>query len=67
MIDLSKLGDLITAHGIVARVVIAGHKGSTPRESGASIYVWDEGQSGTIGGGRLELDAVNRARELRLR
>ena len=64
MIDLSKLGDLITAHGIVARVVIAGHKGSTPRESGASIYVWDDGQSGTIGGGRLELDAVNRAREL---
>ena len=64
MIDLSHLGDLIEAHGRVARVVIAGHKGSTPRESGAAMYVWQDGQSGTIGGGRLELQATNRARGL---
>ncbi|MDJ0823909.1 MAG: xanthine dehydrogenase accessory protein XdhC [Rhodobacter sp.] len=64
MIDLPHLTDHLQAHGPVARIVIAGHKGSTPRETGASMLVWEDGQSGTIGGGRLEFDAVLRAREM---
>ncbi|MEX0285869.1 MAG: XdhC family protein, partial [Paracoccaceae bacterium] len=64
MIDLSELSDHIEMYGTVARVVIARHAGSAPREAGTSMLVWRDGQAGTIGGGRLELDAVARARVL---
>lgn len=65
--DLAALDDALTAHGRVARVVIAGHKGSAPREAGAAVLVWAEGQSGTIGGGALEWEAVRLAREMLVR
>lgn len=64
MFDRSTLGDLLETHGRVARVVIAGHKGSTPRETGTVMLVHADGIVGTIGGGRLELDAMDRARRL---
>ncbi|KMW59234.1 XdhC protein (assists in molybdopterin insertion into xanthine dehydrogenase) [Candidatus Rhodobacter oscarellae] len=64
MIDLSRLADLIAAHGSVARVVIAEHKGSAPRDTGTAMYVWRDGQQGTIGGGHLEHAATKRAREI---
>ena len=64
MIDLAQLDDLIQTHGRVARIVIAAHKGSTPRETGTSMMVWRDGMQGTIGGGRLEFDATRRAREI---
>ncbi len=63
MFDLSALSQALAAHGRVARVVIAAHDGSSPREVGAVMLVWDQGQSGTIGGGALEFEAVLRARE----
>lgn len=50
------------AHGRVARVVVAEVRGSAPREVGASVLVWEGGQSGTIGGGALEFAAVAAAR-----
>ena len=50
--------------GRVARVVVAKTRGSTPREVGASMLVWNEGESGTIGGGALELQAIGGARSL---
>ena len=50
------------ANGRVARVVVAEVKGSAPREVGASMLIWEDGQSGTIGGGALEFEASNRAR-----
>ncbi len=59
--ELEKLGTLVAKHGRVARVVIAEVKGSSPREVGASMFVWDGGQSGTIGGGALELMAAEQA------
>ncbi|PRY23810.1 molybdenum cofactor sulfurylase [Aliiruegeria haliotis] len=46
----------------VARVVVAEVSGSAPREAGAAMLVWPDGQSGTIGGGALELDAASAAR-----
>lgn len=55
--DLEHMKELVATHGKVARVVIAEVKGSSPREVGASMMVWDNGQSGTIGGGALELQA----------
>lgn len=63
MFDLSALAAAIAAHGRVARVVIAGVEGSSPREVGAAMLVFADGQSGTIGGGALEFEAAGRARE----
>lgn len=62
MFDLAALSSALALHGPVARVVIAAHDGSSPREVGASMLVWAEGQSGTIGGGALEFEAVTKAR-----
>lgn len=62
-LDPDALRAAIAAHGPVARVVVADIKGSVPREVGASMLVWAEGQSGTIGGGALEYEAAARARE----
>lgn len=60
--DLDALRAAVTAHGRVARVVVAGIAGSVPRETGTSMLIWAEGQSGTIGGGALEWEALARAR-----
>jgi xanthine dehydrogenase accessory factor len=64
MFDLAALREAVAAHGTVARVVIAAHDGSSPRENGAAMLVWANGQSGTIGGGALEWEATTRARAL---
>jgi xanthine dehydrogenase accessory factor len=64
MFDLATLADAVAAHGRVARVVIAAHDGSAPREAGAAMLVWAGGQSGTIGGGALEHEATLRARAM---
>ncbi|MCT4557474.1 MAG: xanthine dehydrogenase accessory protein XdhC [Pelagimonas sp.] len=61
--DLENLRQAVTRHGRVARVVIAEVSGSSPREVGASMLVWDGGQSGTIGGGALEHLAAKAALE----
>ncbi len=59
--DLTSLRAAIAAHDRVARVVITEVRGSSPREVGASMLVWDGGQSGTIGGGALEYQAAQQA------
>ena len=61
MFDLDALGAALVAYGTVARVVVVGVEGSGPREVGAAMLVWRGGQSGTIGGGALEWQAVQRA------
>ena len=59
------LDDLIeyTAQGCVVRVVVIETKGSTPRETGAAMIVAHSSTSGTIGGGALEYDVIERARQ----
>lgn len=64
MFDLDALRAAVADHARVARVVIAAHDGSSPREVGAAMLVWADGQSGTIGGGALEHEATLRAREM---
>ncbi|MEP5152666.1 XdhC family protein, partial [Planktotalea sp.] len=59
--ELEQLRSAVQMHGRVARVVIADVKGSSPRDVGAAMLVWDTGQSGTIGGGALEFELANRA------
>jgi xanthine dehydrogenase accessory factor len=62
MFDRGGLQAALAAQGRVARVVIAGVEGSSPREPGAAMLVWPGGQSGTIGGGALEWQAAAAAR-----
>lgn len=45
-------------------VTILAARGSTPREAGAWMLVREQGIEGTIGGGQLELQAVEAARRL---
>jgi xanthine dehydrogenase accessory factor len=53
------------AHGEqVARISVLKAEGSTPRDSDAIMMVSRSGMIGTIGGGRLEFDAVASARNL---
>lgn len=63
MFDRDALARAVGTHGRVARVVIASHAGSAPRETGTAMLVWEGGQSGTIGGGALEHQAAALARE----
>lgn len=62
-LDLKAINTAIAKYGSIARVVIVDVKGSSPREVGASMLVWDTGQSGSIGGGALEFAAAQAARE----
>lgn len=64
MFDLAALTQAVAAHSRVARVVVADVKGSGPREAGAAMLVWADGQSGTIGGGALEHQATLAARAM---
>lgn len=64
MFDLGALHAAVTRHGRVARIVIAAHDGSSPREVGAAMLVWEGGTEGTIGGGALEWEAMGRARAM---
>ncbi|WP_085837065.1 xanthine dehydrogenase accessory protein XdhC [Aquimixticola soesokkakensis] len=63
--DKAELARTIARHGRVARIVVAKVEGSTPREVGAAMLVWRDGdgiaQSGTIGGGTLEFEAAKAA------
>ncbi len=45
------------------RILISSSAGSTPREAGVSMLVFSDRTLGTIGGGALELEAINIARD----
>ncbi|WP_138468288.1 xanthine dehydrogenase accessory protein XdhC [Poseidonocella sp. HB161398] len=60
--DLEELARAVDRHGRVARIVVAEARGSAPREAGTAMLVWQDGQSGTIGGGALEYRAAEAAR-----
>ena len=64
MFDAQALGQALALAPRVVRVVLAEVKGSSPREVGAAMLVWPEGQSGTIGGGALEHRAAEAARAM---
>ncbi|MBV1863678.1 MAG: xanthine dehydrogenase accessory protein XdhC [Rhodobacteraceae bacterium] len=53
-----------SAKGPLIRIVIAKHAGSAPRETGTSMLVGTDWQTGTIGGGALEYEATEKARNM---
>jgi len=66
-VSLGSHGDALLqrlALGPAVRIVVAQVQGSGPREPGAWMAVFDDALVGTIGGGRLEFDAVADARAL---
>lgn len=64
MFDRDAIAAALTGRDAVVRVVVCTHQGSSPREAGAAMLVWADGQSGTIGGGALEFDATDKARAM---
>ncbi len=61
---LDALDDALAAGRGAALVTVIEARGSTPRDAGTRMAVTDAGIAGTIGGGRLELVAIKRARRL---
>jgi xanthine dehydrogenase accessory factor len=61
--DLDTLRAAVAREARVVRVVVTDVRGSAPREVGAAMLIWADGQAGTIGGGRLEWDATDIARQ----
>jgi xanthine dehydrogenase accessory factor len=63
---VSSLRDLLNAleQGPVVLVTVLATRGSVPRDAGAWLSVSADGFVGTIGGGRLELDALALAGEM---
>lgn len=62
-LNIKELTSEVNKRGSVARVVVVDTLGSAPREAGANMLVWHNGQSGTIGGGALEYSAADDARK----
>jgi xanthine dehydrogenase accessory factor len=54
----------LTLHAALVRVTLVSLRGSAPREPGASMLIDDNAAVGTIGGGRLEWQAIGAARKL---
>ena len=61
---LSPLSELAAAGRPAVLVTVLRADGSTPREAGAKLVVSEDGLQGSVGGGHLELRAVEVAREL---
>jgi xanthine dehydrogenase accessory factor len=49
---------------IPVRITVTKTAGSVPRETGTQMLVWDDRTEGTIGGGRLEWEAMAEARKM---
>lgn len=54
--------DKLKTNKAVVRVVITNSRGSAPRDAGAAMLVTATASHGSIGGGRLEYDAIHEAR-----
>lgn len=46
------------------RITVLSVRGSAPRDAGTMMHVWADGDTGTIGGGRLEFEAIRHARSM---
>ena len=61
---ITDLNHAIERDGACVLVTVARARGSTPREAGAKMVVTRDGAIGTIGGGNLELLAIDQSRKL---
>ena len=63
---MKRVLEFLAAHSEVISIKITVAKGSTPREQSAFMLVAETTIQGTIGGGRLEMDAIAKARTMLL-
>ncbi|MGO9931124.1 MAG: xanthine dehydrogenase accessory protein XdhC [Steroidobacteraceae bacterium] len=61
---LAALMRALQCEPVVVRIVLAAVRGSAPREAGVGMLVTQSGIVGTIGGGRLEWEALAAGRDL---
>ena len=61
---MTSLSDFLASVDPVIRLVLTDVRGSSPREAGAEMFVTSGAAFSTIGGGRLEYDAILAARQL---
>ena len=54
----------LTSGEQVIRAVLVRTEGSTPRETGADMMIYADSFTGTIGGGTLEYEVINTARQM---
>ncbi|WP_102960172.1 xanthine dehydrogenase accessory protein XdhC [Mangrovicella endophytica] len=59
-----QLAEMVAADQPAILVTVAEARGSTPREAGVRMIVTPDDVTGTIGGGRLEFNAIERARRM---
>ena len=62
--DFQKIDEYIKRYGKIARILILKTYGSTPRDEGTTMLIWQSGQFGTIGGGELEYQITKLARKI---
>jgi len=60
----TKASDLAVRGEASILVTVCTVQGSAPREAGAKMLVWKDGQDGTVGGGNLEFTIVEQARRM---
>ena len=60
----TKAAEQLAAGHACVLVTVATVEGSAPREAGAKMLVWHDGQEGTVGGGKLEYTIVEQARRM---
>ena len=62
---ISKVKEIYREHGRGVLVTLCATTGSTPRKSGAKMLVYPDGSiAGTVGGGAIEFEAMQKAREI---
>ncbi|MBL1430745.1 MAG: xanthine dehydrogenase accessory protein XdhC [Robiginitomaculum sp.] len=59
-----KVQQLLTDKQTAVMVTLVETSGSAPRNAGAKMLIWNEGQKGTIGGGELEFRLLKMAKEM---
>ncbi|MBF6058494.1 MULTISPECIES: xanthine dehydrogenase accessory protein XdhC [Thiomicrorhabdus] len=62
MLNWSKIAAQADGEEAFVLISVGKVKGSSPRETGAKMLVWQDRILGTIGGGNMELQAIKRAR-----
>ena len=64
MIGSAEIKAVVAAHGRVAIAIVTEAKGSSPRDAGTIMLVYEGGTLGTIGGGTVEHRVIEAARAL---
>ena len=63
-IAITKKTKMADASQVKILAILTKTWGSTPQEPGAKMQIWNDGFTGTLGGGRLEFEVISTARKI---